>query len=78
MPTVLRHGRLRFFLFSNERREPAHIHVEAGGGYAKFWLRPVSLAFSIGLSPGELRDLRRVVAEREAQFVEAWNGYFRV
>lgn len=77
MPTVLRHGRFRFFFFSGERQEPAHIHVEAGGGYAKFWLHPAALAFSVGLSPGELRDLRRLVAEHQGVLLEAWNGFFR-
>lgn len=46
MPTVLRVAGYRFFFFSNERREPAHIHVERAEAYAKFWLTPVSLAGS--------------------------------
>jgi hypothetical protein len=44
MPTILRVGRYRFFFFSNEGREPAHIHVKAGSDEAKFWLDPVQLA----------------------------------
>ncbi len=28
MPSVLRVAGYRFFFFSNERQEPAHIHVE--------------------------------------------------
>ena len=28
MPTMLRVAGYRFFFFSNERQEPAHIHVE--------------------------------------------------
>lgn len=38
MPTVLRVAGYRFFFFSNERQEPAHIHVERGECHAKFWL----------------------------------------
>ena len=30
MPTVLRVHGYRFFFFSNEGREPAHIHVQSG------------------------------------------------
>jgi hypothetical protein len=30
MPTVLRVGRYRFFFFSNENKEPPHIHIKAG------------------------------------------------
>jgi hypothetical protein len=38
-PTVLREKGYRFFFFSKE--EPrCHIHVEARGGEAKFWLEP--------------------------------------
>ena len=34
MPVVLRSGRYAFF-FSNEGREPPHIHVKASGDEAK-------------------------------------------
>lgn len=44
MPTVLRVGRYRFFFFSNEGEEPAHIHIKAERDQAKFWLDPVTLA----------------------------------
>jgi len=46
MPTVLRIGAARFFFYSNEGAEPAHIHVEQAGALAKFWLDPVALAAS--------------------------------
>ena len=38
MPVVLRIGPYEFFFFSNERQEPAHIHVERDEDEAKFWL----------------------------------------
>jgi Domain of unknown function (DUF4160) len=41
MPTVLRSGGLRFFFYSLENDEPAHIHVERGDATAKYWLDPV-------------------------------------
>ena len=44
---------------------------------AKFWLAPVALARNLGFSPVELRRVQRLVAEHEAQFLEAWNEYFR-
>jgi hypothetical protein len=43
MPTVLRVGPYRFAFFSNEGREPPHIHVKAAGDEAKSWLDPVQL-----------------------------------
>jgi len=76
MPTVLRAAGYRFFFFSNERREPAHIHVERAEAYAKFWLVPVSLAGSRGFRSGELTELRRLVDEHRALFQEKWDEFF--
>ncbi|HJT34906.1 MAG TPA: DUF4160 domain-containing protein [Pirellulales bacterium] len=50
MPTVLRVGRFRFFFFSNEGQEPAHIHVRAGSDEAKYWLEPIELAPDYGFN----------------------------
>jgi hypothetical protein len=38
MSTVLRVSGYRFFFFSLEGSEPAHIHIEHGDKLAKFWL----------------------------------------
>ena len=77
MPTVLRIGGYRFFFFSNERGEPAHIHVEQAERYAKFWLAPVSLASNVGFRSGELTELRRLVEEHREVFQEHWDEHFR-
>jgi len=61
MPTVLRQDGFRFFFFSRENEEPPHIHVEYPERYAKFWLRPVSLASSFGFRSHELTGLMRLV-----------------
>ena len=58
MPTVLRVGRFRFFFFSNETQEPAHIHVKVGDDEAKFWLVPVRLAANYGFNGRELNRIR--------------------
>jgi len=44
MPTVLRWRGYRFFFFSNEGSEPAHIHVEKDEAMAKFWLETGAVA----------------------------------
>ena len=54
MPTVLRVNGFRFFFFSNEGGEPAHVHVEREDSYAKFWLNPVALEASSGFRSDEL------------------------
>ncbi len=77
MPTVLRSGRFRFFFFSNERREPAHIHVESGDNYAKFWLEPVQLAQSVGYNAKELNEIKRLVVNHKEDLKGKWHEYFR-
>jgi Domain of unknown function (DUF4160) len=75
-PTVLRAGPYRFFFFSNEGGEPAHVHVQRERMLAKFWLRPVQLARSTGFSPRELRRIELLVTEHSAALLEAWNEHF--
>lgn len=76
MPTILREQGFRFFFFSNEGEEPAHVHVESGGGYAKIWLDPVEVAHSIGYKRSELAFLRNLVIENVGPFKEKWDAYF--
>jgi hypothetical protein len=77
MPTVTWIGSARFFFYSNEGSEPPHIHVEQTGAVAKFWLEPVSLAFSRRFGGHELRRLEREVTEHRREFLEAWREYFK-
>ena len=76
MPTVLRIGPFRFFFYSNENGEPAHIHIQRDNMLAKFWLKPVTLASSTRFSRIELRKLQQLVAENKEVFLEAWNEHF--
>jgi len=46
MPSVLVKDGYRFFFWSNENDEPAHIHVTKGGNEAKFWLSPIEFVYS--------------------------------
>jgi hypothetical protein len=76
MPTVLRIGSARFFFYSNEGLEPAHVHIEQAGALAKFWLDPVSLASSSRFSGRDLRRLEEQVIQHRTQFLAAWHAYF--
>jgi hypothetical protein len=76
MPTVLRIGPYRFFFYSNEGSEPAHIHIQRDRMLAKFWLKPVALASSTRFSPNELRKLESLVLDHKETFLEVWNEYF--
>ena len=76
MPTVLRIGPYRFFFFSRETREPAHIHIEAGEKEAKVWLAHVRLAMSFGFKPHELTEILAMVKKHRETLLEAWDEFF--
>lgn len=76
MPTVLRVGKYRFFFFSNEGAEPAHVHIESGDEYAKFWIEPVGLAKSVGYSARELNEIGRIVGKHKKLIKEKWDEHF--
>ena len=76
MPTVLRVAGYRFFFYSNEWGEPAHIHVEQAERTAKYWLDPLELAESHGFRSQELAELRRLVFEHRPLFQERWHEHF--
>lgn len=76
MPTLLLVEGFRFYFFSLEGNEPPHVHVRKGGGKAKFWLSPVELAHSRGLTRTELRRARELTQEHAQDFHKSWKEYF--
>ncbi len=76
MPTVLRKDGFRFFFFSNEGNEPPHIHVESGGGYAKFWLNPVSVVEISRFGAKDINKLRKLIEENKEVLITHWNEFF--
>jgi hypothetical protein len=77
MPTIATIGPYRFFFYSNEGHEPAHIHVRRDRFTAKFWLDPVvELARPSGLSAHELRSIRDIVIQHEQLWRDEWDEYF--
>ncbi len=76
MPTVHREGRYRFAFFSNENREPPHVHVKVGDDQAKFWLDPVELAVNYGFKAHELNEMERIINRHQADLLEAWYEHF--
>ncbi len=76
MPTILRIKGYRFFFFSREGNEPAHVHIEQAERYAKYWLNPTQLAESDGFRSSEISELSKLVQENKKLFEESWNEYF--
>ena len=76
MPTVRRIGPYRFFFYSNDAAEPAHIHVQRDRCLAKWWLDPPVLSRMSGFAPYELRRIERIVTRHRIVFLEAWREFF--
>ena len=76
MPTVLRIGPYRFYFYSHESNEPAHIHIDRDNQTCKFWIEPVGLARNLGFSPKELRTIEALVIAQTQDLLEAWHEYF--
>jgi hypothetical protein len=78
MPTVLRQDGFRFFFYSNENDEPAHVHVEKGDAEGKIWLMPkTEIAYLNGFSSSEVKQIAVIVFEFSEQFKTKWNGHFK-
>jgi hypothetical protein len=66
-----------FYFFSNENKEPSHVHVRKGDGLVKFWLDPVELADDNGrMKVQELRRAEELVEEHRNRILTAWNEHF--
>lgn len=76
MPTLLHVGPYRFFIWSGDRDEPPHIHVERENKVAKFWLTPVRLQSSGGFSRHEINRIQRLVEENQEVLLRGWDEFF--
>lgn len=54
-----------------------HIHINAAGGEAKFWIEPiVELASNHGLSQRQLNAVERLVETNQEKIRKAWREHF--
>jgi hypothetical protein len=77
LPTIYRYKGFRFHFFSNEGREPPHVHIRRAEDICKFWLCPVELAYNDGMNSKELSELEYIVREQRDEFERQWHEYFR-
>ena len=75
MPTVLKIGSYRFHFYSDEGKEPPHIHIETTEGECKFWLDPIRLARNKGVPPRIVRDIESLVFEKQNFLMEKYNEF---
>jgi hypothetical protein len=75
MPTVFVQDGFRFYFYSNERNEPAHIHVTGRGGEMKLWLPSLRIEYSFGLSPASQGAAYEITKKYANLFMGKWNEY---
>ncbi len=77
MPTLLVVKGFRFFFYSNENNEPAHIHIVKGNGNGKIWLDPViAVAYFFRFTPAEEKEIISIIKENAEAFKNKWHEYF--
>lgn len=77
MPTILFLNGFRFFFYSNESSEPAHIHVTKANGEGKIWLLPtIEIAYMYGFNKREINEIMEIATTHSDNFKLKWNEYF--
>lgn len=77
MPTLLNENGFRFFFYSSEGNEPAHIHIEKGDAVGKVWLEPTfERAYLNGFTKQEEKRLLSIAEKSKEEFKRVWHEYF--
>jgi hypothetical protein len=76
VPEVFRSRGYVFFFYMNEGHEPMHVHVRRAGGFAKFWVEPVTLAYAEGMKVRELATAEDLIREHLALIKRKWHEVF--
>ena len=76
MPEVFRKEGFVFFFYSNEGREPMHIHVRKAGGFSKFWMEPIELDYASGLKTQQVARAEQLIVENQDLIRRKWNEVF--
>ena len=76
-PTIFRYKNYQFYFFAREEKR-LHVHVYSPEGEAKFWLEPViALSNSHGLSAKQIKQMQKIVEERQNEIKRAWKEFFK-
>ncbi|WP_218029200.1 DUF4160 domain-containing protein [Segetibacter aerophilus] len=68
---------IRFFFYSNENREPMHLHVTKGNASGKVWLEPeIEQAYFDGFTKAEEKVIMEAVLSNLKELKLRWNEYF--
>ena len=76
MPTLLIWHGYRFRFYALDRDEPPHVHVVKDGKSLKVWLENLEVARNQGYNDKEIARVLAVIAERQDDWIGAWNDFF--
>jgi len=78
MPTILNINGFKFKFYSEENKEPPHIHITKGEGNAKIWLEPViKFAYSFDFTTRQQNEIEAIVKQNYETLINSWYEYFR-
>ncbi|MBI4670824.1 MAG: DUF4160 domain-containing protein [Chloroflexi bacterium] len=72
MPVILREKGYEFFFVMFDLDEPIHVHVRHERKQAKYWIDPISLAWTRGFRPHELNEIERIIGDNHAYIRRVW------
>lgn len=79
MPTILYVLGWRFFFYSNENKEPIHIHCRKGDRECKYWLDTsnfdVNEAFSYNMTAKDKREVKKIIFEYFELIENEWEKF---
>ena len=79
MPEIFNLYGYSFFFWSKEH-EPIHVHVEGADGYATFDWDDETETFvereCYKIKAGDLRKIRKAIADRKQEIFNKWNEHF--
>ena len=81
MPTILEILGWRLFFYSNEGREPIHVHARKAEMECKYWIVIDSFdileAHAYRLKPRDRREIRRIIFDHFDYIVAQWEEFQR-
>ncbi len=75
MPTIHRENGFRFFFYTREGNEPAHVHVVGKGGEMKVWLNPIQISTVYNMSSKDQRMVLIITNKNLDSFKQEWSKW---
>jgi len=73
--------RVEIVFYSNEGKEPIHVHCRKGDMECKYWLDrenfEIDEAFAYNMSPKDKREIRKIIYEHFEYIEHQWDEFQR-